>query len=128
MSIALYDSRVVYRSASLQFLTLVFFAFGFAVKDISWGISALLGGVSAWFSSLIFMLFIFYQCPDVATKGQIAWSLALSEMVKIISTIVLLMISLGWFKAVFLPLSLSYLAVWFVHIVTSIIIGYRKKT
>ncbi len=61
-----------------------------------------------------------------AGAGRVAWSFAIGEGLKVVITIVLLIVALGVFKAEFIPLGLTYLAVLVVQIVAPAVINsYR---
>ena len=59
--------------------------------------------------------------------GRVARSFAIGEGLKVVITIVLLIVALGVFKAEFIPLGLTYLAVLVVQIVAPAVINsYRN--
>ena len=123
MSVTLYSGKAARKLLALQLLTFVLFGIGFSAKEISWGFSAVLGGLSAWLPSVVFMLFALRHQAHTPAGGRVAWSFAIGEALKVVSTIVLMIVSLGWFKAVLFPLGLTYIAVLVVQIVAPAIIG-----
>jgi len=123
MSVTLFNGKAARKLLALQLLTFVLFGIGFATKEISWGYSAVLGGLSAWLPSVVFMLFAFRHQAHTPAGGRVAWSFAIGEALKVVSTIVLMIVSLGWFKAALFPLDLTYIAVLVVQIVAPAMIG-----
>lgn len=123
MSVTLFNGKPARKLLALQLLTFVLFGIGFATKEISWGYSAVLGGLSAWLPSVVFMLFALRHQAHTPAGGRVAWSFAIGEALKVVSTIVLMIVSLGWFKAALFPLGLTYIAVLVVQIVAPAMIG-----
>ncbi|ACR71016.2 F0F1 ATP synthase subunit I [Edwardsiella ictaluri] len=116
MSGALYGGKIARNLLILQLVTFVLFSICLSIKSVGWGWSALLGGLSAWLPNAVFMLFALGSRAEVRAEGRIAWAFALGEALKMVCTIALLIVSLGGFKAVFLPLGLTYIAVLVVQV------------
>ena len=123
MSVTLFNGKAARIVLALQLLTFGLFGIGFATKEISWGYSAVLGGLSAWLPSVVFMLFALRHQAHTPAGGRVAWSFAIGEAFKVVSTIVLMIVSLGWFKAALFTLGLTYIAVLVVQIVAPAMIG-----
>lgn len=90
----------------------------FCANSIEWGASALAGGLACWLPNIVFMLLAQFQ----KAKGEdepvrIAWFLALGAGLKVVTTIAVLVVAFGVFKASLTPLGLTYLAVLIVQIV-----------
>ncbi|MEZ2696834.1 ATP synthase subunit I, partial [Hafnia alvei] len=94
MSVTLYSGKAARKLLALQLLTFVLFGIGFSAKEISWGFSAVLGGLSAWLPSVVFMLFALRHQAHTPAGGRVAWSFAIGEALKVVSTIVLMIVSL----------------------------------
>ncbi|EEQ10120.1 ATP synthase protein I [Yersinia mollaretii ATCC 43969] len=110
----------------LQLMTFVVLSVAFGFKSLEWSASALAGGLAAWLPSAMFMLFACRHQAKTAAPGRVAWSFAIGEGLKVIVTIILLIVALGLFKAAFVPLGLTYLAVLIVQILApAVISGYR---
>ncbi|MFV4845916.1 F0F1 ATP synthase subunit I [Edwardsiella tarda] len=116
MSGALYGGKTVRNLLILQLVTFVLFSICLSMKTANWGWSALLGGLSAWLPNAVFMLFALRQRVGEPGEGRIAWAFVTGEALKVVCTIALLIVSLGWLKAVFLPLGLTYIAVLVVQV------------
>ncbi|HGM6748018.1 TPA: F0F1 ATP synthase subunit I [Serratia marcescens] len=152
MSVSLYSGKVARKLLFLQLMTFVLISVAFWLKSPEWSASALAGGLAAWLPSAMFMLFALRhqaQTPapgrvawsfaigeglkfalrhqaQTPAPGRVAWSFAIGEGLKVVITIVLLIVALGVFKAEFIPLGLTYLAVLVVQIVAPAVINsYR---
>lgn len=126
MSVSLYNGEVARKLLFLQLMTFVLFSVAFLLKSLEWSASALAGGFAAWLPGALFMLFALRHQAQTPAPGRVAWSFGLSEGLKIVITIVLLIVALGVFKAEFIPLGLTYLAVLAVQIVAPAVINsYR---
>ena len=76
--------------------------------------------------SAMFMLFALRHGANAGAR-RVARSFAIGEGLKVVITIVLLIVALGVFKAEFIPLGLTYLAVLVVQIVAPAVINsYRN--
>jgi ATP synthase protein I len=116
MPVSLYSKKIARKLLFLQLMTSVVLSAVFGFKSLEWGVSALAGGLVAWLSSAMFMLFACRHQVKTAASGYVAWSFAIGEGLKVIVTIILLIVVLGLFKAAFAPLGLTYLAVLIVQI------------
>ncbi|MBE4975075.1 F0F1 ATP synthase subunit I [Serratia sp. X10] len=127
MSVSLYSGKVARKLLFLQLMTFVLISVAFWLKSPEWGASALAGGLAAWLPSAMFMLFALRHQAQTPAPGRVAWSFAIGEGLKVVITIVLLIVALGVFKAEFIPLGLTYLAVLVVQIVAPAVINsYRN--
>jgi ATP synthase protein I len=126
MSVSLYSGKVARKLLFLQLMTFVLISAAFGLKSLEWSGSALAGGLAAWLPSTMFMLFALRHQAQTTAPGRVAWSFAIGEGLKVLITIVLLIVALGVFKAAFVPLGLTYLAVLVVQIVAPAVINsYR---
>ncbi|KFK92093.1 MULTISPECIES: F0F1 ATP synthase subunit I [unclassified Serratia (in: enterobacteria)] len=126
MSVSLYSGKVARKLLFLQLMTFVLISAAFGLKSLEWSVSALAGGLAAWLPNAMFMLFALRHQAQTPAPGRVAWSFAIGEGLKVVVTIVLLIVALGVFKAVFMPLVLTYLAVLVVQIVAPTVINrYR---
>lgn len=116
MSVALYDSVAARRLLLIQFIAVVLLSAVFGISSQKWAISAFLGGLSACLPNAVFLLLTWRHRNSDQAYGRLAWSFFIGEIVKIIMTIALLVIALAVFKAEFLPLCVTYLAVLIVQI------------
>ncbi len=73
----------------------------FALKDMTRGASALAGGVAAWLPNVLFLFIAWRLQGQTPASGRVAWSFALGEIAKVFATIILLIVALGVFDAVF---------------------------
>ena len=118
MSVSLYDNKYAVKQLSFQLITFVILSGAFCANSIEWGASALAGGLACWIPNIVFMLLAQFQ----KAKGEdepvrIAWFLALGAGLKVVTTIIVLVVAFGVFKASLTPLGLAYLAVLIVQIV-----------
>lgn len=126
MSVPLYSGKVARKLLFMQLMTFVSISAAFLLKSLEWSASALAGGLAAWLPGAMFMLFALRHQAQTPVPGRVAWSFAIGEGLKVMITIVLLIVALGVFKAEFLPLGLTYLAVLAVQIVAPTVINsYR---
>lgn len=127
MSVSLYSGKVARKLLFLQFMTFVLISAACSFKGLAWGASALAGGLAAWLPSVMFMLFALRHQAQTPAPGRVAWSFAIGEGLKVVITIFLLIVALGVFKAEFIPLGLTYLAVLAVQIIAPAVINsYRN--
>ncbi|KMJ45930.1 F0F1 ATP synthase subunit I [Xenorhabdus khoisanae] len=118
MSVSLYSGRMALKLLLLQLMTFVILSVAFCTKSIEWGASAFAGGLACWLPNVIFMLLSrFQKAKEEGVPVRIAWFFAISEGVKVIITITVLIVALGVFKAAFAPLGVAYLAVLIVQII-----------
>ncbi|MDC9598660.1 F0F1 ATP synthase subunit I [Xenorhabdus anantnagensis] len=118
MSVSLYSGRMVLKLLLLQLMTFVILSVAFCTKSIEWGASAFVGGLAYWLPNAIFMLLgRFQKTKEEGVPVRIAWFLAISEGIKVIIAITVLIVALGVFKAAFAPLGVAYLAVLIVQLI-----------
>ncbi|MDR0805323.1 MAG: ATP synthase subunit I [Enterobacteriaceae bacterium] len=122
MSVALYNPVAVRRLLLVQFIVLVLLSAVFALNSQKWVISAFIGGLSACLPNALFLLLTWLYRYRNQSDGRLSWSFFISEIVKIVMTIALLAIALAVFKAKFLPLCVTYLAVLVVPMLMSAIV------
>lgn len=123
MTLALYSGKVAGKLLFAQLMTLVLFSVLFALQSPRAAASAAGGGLAAWLPNVAFML---YACRHQAqAAGRIAWSFAIGEGLKMATTIALLVVALGMFKAAFVPLGLTYLSVLIVQILAPAVINNK---
>jgi len=126
MSVSLYSGKVACKLLLIQLMTFVLISALFSLKGWEWSSSALAGGFAAWLPNVMFMLFAWRHQASQPAPGKVAWSFAVGEALKVVVTIVLLIVALGVFKALFMPVGLTYLAVLVVQIVAPAVINsYR---
>lgn len=128
MPVSLYSGKTALRLLSLQLVTFVLLGVVFCANGVEAGASALAGGLAVWLPNVLFTLFAWrHQVGGESAPGRVAWSFALGEALKVLITIALLVVALGIFKAAFLPLGLTYLAVLVMQIVAPAVINrYRN--
>ncbi|OON40274.1 ATP F0F1 synthase subunit I [Izhakiella australiensis] len=126
MSAPLYSKSLTRRLLGTQLVTLIIIgALFYAFKGVTWGASALAGGVAAWLPNVVFVLLAWRLQGQSPVKGRVAWTFALGEACKVLLTILLLIVALGGFKAVFMPLGLTWLSVLIVQIVAPAVINNK---
>jgi len=125
MSVSLYSVKFARTVLLLQLVTLVVIGVLFALKDLTWGVSAFAGGLAAWLPNVLFMIFAWRHQAGDPIKGRVAWSFALGEVLKVLATIFLLIVALAIFRAVFTPLGLAWLSVLMVQIVAPAVINNK---
>ncbi|QHM73126.1 F0F1 ATP synthase subunit I [Mixta intestinalis] len=126
MSVSLYSVKLARTVLLWQLATLfVIGAIFFAFKDITWGASAIAGGLAAWLPNVLFVILAWRLGAQAPAKGRIAWSFALGEALKVFVTIFLLILALGVLDAVFMPVGLTWLSVLVVQIVAPAVINNK---
>ena len=125
MSVSLYSLRLARTVLLIQLVTFLLISSFFALKSIHWGASALAGGLSAWLPAVLFTFLAWRLQGQSPAKGRVAWTFALGEVCKVFTTIVLLVVALGVFGAVFWPLGLSWLSVLVVQIIAPVVINKK---
>lgn len=125
MSVSLYSLRLARTVLLIQLVTFLLVSCFFTLKSIHWGASALAGGMAAWLPAVLFTFLAWRLQGQFPAKGRVAWSFAIGEVSKVLTTIVLLVVALGVFGAVFLPLGLSWLSVLVVQIIAPIVINKK---
>ena len=123
MPVILYNRTLDCKHLSFQLITFVILSGAFCANSIEWGASAFAGGLACWLPNIVFMLLTRLQkAKEEDEPVRIAWYFALGAGLKVVTTIAVLVIALGVFKAAFTPLGLTYLAVLIVQIVAPAVI------
>lgn len=123
MSVVWFNSNLARKHLFFQLVTFVILSGAFCANSIEWGVSAFAGGLARWLPNIVFMLVIRLQkAKEEGESVHIAWFFALGAGLKVVTTIAVLVIALGVFKAALIPLALSYLVVLIVQIVAPTII------
>ncbi|KLN98045.1 F0F1 ATP synthase subunit I [Moellerella wisconsensis] len=123
MPVILYNRKLDCKHLSFQLITFVILSGAFCANSIEWGASAFAGGLACWLPNIVFMLLTRLQkAKEEDEPVRIAWYFALGAGLKVVTTIAVLVIALGVFKAAFTPLGLTYLAVLIVQIVAPAVI------
>ncbi|CAG9406258.1 F0F1 ATP synthase subunit I [Providencia alcalifaciens] len=122
MSVSLYGSNAS-KQLSIQLITFVILSGAFCANSIEWGVSALAGGLACWLPNIVFMLLSrFEKAKEEDEPVRIAWFFALGAGLKVVTTITVLVVAFGVFKASITPLGLTYLAVLIVQIVAPAVV------
>lgn len=123
MPVIFYNRKLDCKHLSFQLITFVILSGAFCANSIEWGASAFAGGLACWLPNIVFMLLTRLQkAKEEDEPVRIAWYFALGAGLKVVTTIAVLVIALGVFKAAFTPLGLTYLAVLIVQIVAPAVI------
>ncbi|BDH47772.1 F0F1 ATP synthase subunit I [Salmonella enterica subsp. enterica serovar Choleraesuis] len=125
MSVSLTGSNVARKILLIQFLTVIAIGLLFCLKDPRWGASALGGGLAVWLPNVLFMIFAWRHQTSVPAQGRVAWSFALGEVLKVLMTFALLALALAYFKAVFIPLLVTWLSVLAVQLLAPAVINNK---
>ncbi|MEQ5186195.1 F0F1 ATP synthase subunit I [Providencia zhijiangensis] len=122
MSVSLYGSNAS-KQLSIQLITFVILSGAFCANSIEWGASALAGGLACWLPNIVFMLLSrLEKAKEEDEPVRIAWFFALGAGLKVVTTITVLVVAFGVFKASITPLGLTYLAVLIVQIVAPAVV------
>ena len=127
MSVSLSGRNVARRLLLIQFLAVIASGLLFSLKDPFWGISALCGGLAVFLPNMLFMIFAWRHQAHTPAKGRVAWSFALGEVFKVLATFVLLVVALAVFRAVFLPLIVTWVSVLVVQILAPAVINNKGE-
>ena len=125
MSVSLYSVKLARAVLVVQLVTFVVIGTLFALKDVTWGASAIAGGVAAWLPNILFTFLAWRLQDQTPAKGRVAWSFALGEVLKVFATVIFLAVALGGFGAVFWPLAITWLSVLVVQIVAPAVINNK---
>ena len=123
MSVSLYSVKLARAVLVVQLVTFVVIGALFALKDVTWGASAIAGGVAAWLPNILFTFLAWRLQDQTPAKGRVAWSFALGEVLKVFATVIFLAVALGGFGAVFWPLAITWLSGLVVQIVAPAVIN-----
>jgi len=125
MSVSFYIGNVARKLLLLQFLVMMAIGLLFYFKDPVWGVSALGGGMAVWLPNVLFAFFAWRHQVHTPGKGRISWSFAFGEVAKMIATFAILVMALAYFKAVFLPLIVTWVSVLVVQILAPAVINNK---
>jgi ATP synthase protein I len=125
MSVSLYGENVARKLLFIQLLAVIAIGLLFCLKDPSWGASAFGGGLAAWLPNVFFMIFAWRHQAYTPSKGRVAWTFALGEVLKVVASFVILVVALAGFKAVVLPLIVTWLSVLVVQILAPAVINNK---
>ncbi len=125
MSASLYSGNVARKLLSLQFVVMMAMGLLFYFKDPVWGASAIGGGMAVWLPNVLFAFFAWRHQVHTPGKGRISWSFALGEVVKMLVTFTILVLALAYFKAVLLPLIVTWVSVLVVQILAPAVINNK---
>ena len=125
MSVSLYSAKLARTVLIIQLVALVIIGALFALKELTWGASAIAGGLAAWLPNVLFMFLAWRLQDQTPAKGRVAWSFALGEVLKVFATVIFLVVALGVLGAVFWPLAITWLSVLVVQIVAPAVINNK---
>lgn len=126
MSLPLYSMQTSWKMLLLQLVAFLLIGLLFTLKDTSWSVSAMVGGLVAWLPNVIFMVLAQRIGAKIALKNRIAWGFAIAEASKVCATIILLIVALVVFDTAFMPLGLTWLSVLIVQIVAPTVINNKR--
>lgn len=125
MSVPLLSGNVARNLLLVQLLAVLVAGALFYLREPLWGASAVFGGLAVWVPNALFMIFAWRHQAQKPAPGRVAWSFALGEVLKVIATFTLLVMALAYFKAVFVPLIVTWLSVLVVQIVAPAVINNK---
>jgi ATP synthase protein I len=125
MSVALESKPLSRMVLIIQLIAIIIISSTFTMKSPHWGLSALLGGLSAWLPSILFTFLTWRLQGQTPAKGRVAWSFALNEIVKVCFTFILLVVALGVFRAAVGPLGLSWMLVIMLQVIAPVVINKK---
>ncbi|MCF6687543.1 F0F1 ATP synthase subunit I [Raoultella terrigena] len=125
MSVSLLSRNVARKLLFIQLLAVIASGLLFSLKDPFWGISAICGGLAVVVPNIMFMIFAWRHQAHTPAKGRMAWTFAIGEASKVLLTFVLLVMALAVFKAVFLPLIVTWVLVLVVQILAPAVINNK---
>lgn len=125
MSVSLLSWNMARKLLSIQLLAVITAGLLFCLKDPSWGASAFGGGLAAWLPNVLFMIFAWRHRAHTPAKGRVAWTFAIGEVLKVVASFITLVVALVGFKAVVLPLIVSWLSVLVVQILAPAVINNK---
>ncbi|AIR64504.1 F0F1 ATP synthase subunit I [Cedecea neteri] len=125
MSVSLLSKNVARKLLFIQLLAVVAIGLLFCLKAPSWGVSALGGGLAVWLPNVLFMIFAWRHQAHTPSKGRVAWTFAFGEVLKVIATFIILVVALAYFKAVVLPLIVTWVSVLVVQILAPAVINNK---
>ena len=125
MSVSLLSRNVARKLLFIQFLAVVASGLLFSLKDLFWGTSAICGGMAVFLHNVLFMIFAWRHQSHTPAKGRVAWTFAFGEAFKVLAMLILLVVALAVFKAVFLPLIVTWVLVLVVQILAPAVINNK---
>lgn len=125
MSVSLLSKNVARKLLFIQLLAVVAIGLLFCLKGPTWGASAIGGGMAVWLPNVLFMIFAWRHQAHTPSKGRVAWTFAFGEVLKVIATFIILVVALAYFKAVVLPLIVTWVSVLVVQILAPAVINNK---
>ncbi|WP_435928429.1 F0F1 ATP synthase subunit I [Dryocola sp. BD613] len=125
MSVSLLSWNVARKLLFIQLLAVMAIGLLFCLKDPSWGASAVSGGLAAWLPNVLFMIFAWRHQAHTPAKGRVAWTFAIGEVLKVVAGFIILVVALAGFKAVVLPLIVTWVSVLVVQILAPAVINNK---
>ncbi|MGE0972627.1 F0F1 ATP synthase subunit I [Klebsiella sp. WOUb02] len=125
MSVSLLSRNVARKLLFIQLLAVIASGLLFSLKDPFWGISAICGGLAVVVPNIMFMIFAWRHQAHTPARGRMAWTFAIGEASKVLLTFALLVMALAVFKAVFLPLIVTWVLVLVVQILAPAVINNK---
>ena len=125
MSVSLLSKNVARKLLFIQLLAVVAIGLLFCLKGLAWGASAIGGGMAVWLPNVLFMNFAWRHQAHTPSKGRVAWTFAFGEVLKVIATFIILVVALAYFKAVVLPLIVTWVSVLVVQILAPAVINNK---
>lgn len=125
MSVSLLSRNVARKLLFIQLLAVIAIGLLFCLKDPKWGASAISGGLAAWLPNVLFMMFAWRHQVHTPSKGRVAWTFAIGEVLKVVASFIILVVALAGFKAVVLPLIVTWVSVLVVQILAPAVINNK---
>ncbi|EIX9391152.1 TPA: F0F1 ATP synthase subunit I [Klebsiella pneumoniae] len=125
MSVSLLSRNVARKLLFIQLLAVMASGLLFSLKDPSWGISAVCGGLAVVLPNLMFIIFAWRHQAHTPAKGRVAWTFAFGEAFKVLLTFALLAVALAVLKVVFLPLIVTWVLVLVVQVLAPAVINNK---
>ncbi|KAF1367619.1 F0F1 ATP synthase subunit I [Yokenella regensburgei] len=125
MSVSLVSRNVARKLLFIQLMAVIASGLLFCLKDPFWGISAACGGTAVFLPNVLFMIFAWRHQAQTPAKGRVAWTFAFGEAFKVLAMLALLVVALAVFKAVFLPLIVTWILVLVVQILAPAVINNK---
>ncbi|NIY48748.1 F0F1 ATP synthase subunit I [Cedecea colo] len=125
MSVSLLSWNIARKLLFIQLLAVMAIGLLFCLKDPSWGASAFSGGLAAWLPNVLFMFFAWRHQAHTPAKGRVAWTFAIGEVLKVVAGFIILVVALVVFKAVVLPLIVTWVSVLVVQILAPAVINNK---
>ena len=125
MSLSLLSRNVARKLLFIQLVAVMASGLLFSLKDPFWGISAVCGGMAVLLPGMLFMIFAWRHQVHTPAQGSVAGSFALGEAVRVLATFGLLVVALAVFKAVFVPLIVTWVLVLVLQILAPAVINNK---